>query len=242
LEKQRRRNTVGGNTIIDNSSGLPLPSLTGGVLRGVGPDGVGPLRKPIWTYEWQGLMPEYWVSLDPAGASYYVTGLTGVQPVDAEQAKALLPALSFNDGGLTLNRIGIGGYPDVPTTGFAAAQSPVHLYVDVNPSFDGEAFTINLPMFDNGLGTTTPFYTFDLTNIGAFNAVINILDTALFYEGTLTPVMGDPETWTIEPGFQAAWFVKNVKGWGATATPSVYWDGTTASFTDAYYQANVYNP
>ena len=244
LEKQSRatnrqtNNLARGTKVTVEGGNVPMPALTGAVLRGTGP---GALKKPFWSYEWQGIMPEYWVSLDPAGASYYVSGMVGSGTVYEEQAKALLPPVEFDGGGLTMLPIDVGNYGDT-TDGLAGAQAPIHLYVDVNPSFDGEEFTIYVPAADNVRGPTSPFYTFELDNIGSFDAVVHIEDSKLFYEGTLTPVMGDLDAWTIEPGFQAAWFVKNVKGWGATATPSVYWDGFTASFTDAYYQTNVYTP
>jgi hypothetical protein len=219
--------------------GVPVPSLTGGVIRGRG--GMVP---PIWTHEWQGLMPEYWVTLSASGGSYYTSGLglSTVEADDEELSRKLLPPVQFGDGGLTMLPIDASNYTD-DSWGFSSkGQTPIHLYVELMPSFNGEEFTIYPPTMDNSLGVTSPFYTFDLSNQTEFSAVVHIENTALFYEGTLEPVLGDVASWNLEAGFIGAWFVRNVKGWGAIAAPVVYWDGMTASFSDPYYEANVYTP
>lgn len=226
------------NQSSETVTGIPMPPLNGAVLRGNG-------TRALWSREWQGLMPEYWVSLDPAGGSYYVTGVgfTGDGVADDGLSKSALPPVNFDDGGLTMLPIDVAGYAGADVGSISGrAQTPIHLHVDVNPSFDGEEFTIFLPKFDNTNGATTPFYTFELENFSAFSATVHIEHTALFYEGTLTPVMGTLDPWPIEADFHAAWWVRNVKNWGATAVPSVFWNGSTASFTDAYYEANVYTP
>lgn len=214
----------------ESVTGVPVPPLRGAVLRGDG-------RKPLWSREWQGLMPEYFVSLDPAGGFYFVTkvGLSTDSATDRGLSKEILPPVVFADGGLTM-------LPIEDEIGSVKVHTPIYLYVDVNPSFAGEEFTIYLPPWDNGFGPTAPFYNFKLENIGAFDAVVNIMDTELIYEGTLHPVMGDVDTWTLTPGFSAAWSVRNVLGGGAIAAPAAYWNGSAAVFADDYYQTNVYTP
>lgn len=215
---------------VQEFRGIPAPPLLGAVLRGDG-------AEASWTREWQGLMPHYSVSLDPAGGSYFVekVGLASDSATDRALSKAVLPPVLFDDGGLTM-------LPIETEIGSVKVHTPMHLYVDVNPSFAEEEFTIYLPPFANGFGPTAPFYTFMLENVGAFDAIVHIEDTDLIYTGTLEPVMGDVNSWTIEPGFSAAWSVQNVVGAGAVAMPSAIWTGAAAVFTDDYYQTNVYTP
>lgn len=216
--------------------GLPPGGRTGQTVRKTSP-AEGAAR---WTYEWQGLMPEYWISLDPAGATYWASGIDGDTEADEQTAKRLLPPVQFDDGGLTLLPIFLSTYQDGPA--YSGAQSPIHLGIEVWPAVEGQEFTIHLPRPDHVTGVVTPFYTFQLTNMGDVGAVVNIVGTNLFYEGTLTPVLGDTNVWSLASGFQGAWFVRHVKGWGAVAAPSILWDGTTATFSDEYYETNVYTP
>jgi hypothetical protein len=221
---------------VSSTHGLPPGGGTGSVVRKLsGADG-----HARWTYEWQGMMPEYWVSLNPAGASYFVSGLgleeSGVPDQDA--AKRLLPPVRFADGGTTMLEIDSGNYSDGisnPLNG--QNQSPIHLYVEVWPTEDGEEFLINMPTDDNSLGVTTPFYTFELFNPTAFEAVVNIEETRLYYAGTSIPVNGSETQWTLPPLYNAAWFVQNVKGYGTAVTPVRGF--VTGESSDAYFDTHV---
>ncbi|MDR6907459.1 hypothetical protein J2X63_003167 [Agromyces sp. 3263] len=225
---------------VEATNGMPPGGTTGQMIRKTS-SAEGAAQ---WTTEWQGLMPEYWVSLSSAGGSYYVSAMSllNSEAEDETRSLRLLPPVQFADGGTTMLPIGVGNYPDAVGGFGGQGQSPIHLYVEVNPSTDDEEFTIYPPTSDNSLGVTSPFYTFDLSVVGPHSAVVHIENTALFYEGTLTPVLGAVEPWNLPSGFAAAWFVRNVHGWGAVAAPMVSWDGVTASFSDEYYETNVYTP
>lgn len=238
LDKLLRANAAAGKQVARINS-----RASGSTVCGLPPDGVTGtvLRKTAltwqWLPEWQGLMPEYWVSLDPAGGSYFVTkvGLSSVSATDRAMSKEILPPVLFDDGGLTM-------LPIETEIGSIKVHTPKHIYVDINPSFEGEEFTIYLPTFDNGFGPTAPFYTFKLENIGAYGAVVHIQDTDLMYEGTLEPVLGDVDSWPVPVGFSAAWTVRNVVGVGAIAMPVTSWNGSAGVFTDEYYETNIYTP
>lgn len=221
---------------VSSTHGLPPGGGTGSILRKKSAvDGAA-----RWTYEFQGMMPEYWVSLDPAGGSYYVSGL-GLEETggnDQAAAKLLLPPVLFADGGTTMLPIDTGNYPDGianPLNG--QNQSPIHLYVEVYPSFDGEEFTIYPPTDDNSLGVTAPFYTFELYNATAFEAVVNIEDAHLYYAGTSVPVNGDEDVWTLPPSYSGAWQVQNIKGYGTAVTPARGLGVGQSS--DLYFDAHV---
>lgn len=231
IEKQLaalgRRN--GDSTVVEGS-GLPMPPLTGGVLRGT--------TNPRWTYEWQGLLPEYYVTLDSVNGSTYTTTELGGSP----SSLGLLPIVKFSDGGTTMQVISLLNYADSKGGG----QFPIYLSVDVMPSFDGEEFTIYPPDPLNTDGSSVPYYKLQITNPTAYTASVMVSgghisfdQTAMHYAGTRVPVMGTVTAWTVEPSAFLAWHVEVHKGWGATATPVVINDIPGARFSDPFYDLNV---
>lgn len=194
-------------------SGLPPGGRTSSVVRkSSATEGAAK-----WTYGWQGLMPEYWVTLDPAGASYYVTGLDDATPADQSATKGLLPFVTFSSDGKTMYPINVASFRDGPPG--VEANAPIHLFVEVHPSEEGEEFTISPPPFSAYPATTAPFYTFNLINPTGFSAVVNIDGTRIYYAGTSVPVNGDDGVWSLEAGYQAAWHVSHIQNWGASAVP-----------------------
>jgi hypothetical protein len=215
-------------------TGVPMPPLLGGVLRGTPPT-------MKWTYEWQGLLPEYYVTLDSVAGGSYTVGELGL-PGDPAASVALLPPVLFDDGGTTMRVVSSGDYPD----SIGGGQTPIYLSVDVMPSFDGEEFRIYPPDPLNFNGLSVPFYKFQLTNPTAFTAVVNVSgggvifdESAMYYAGTRVPVMGSTTDWSVEPGAFLAWHVEVHRGWGATATPIAYNDAGTVRFSDPFFDANV---
>ena len=219
------------------SGDVPMPSLTGGVLRGTGP--FGALR---WSYEWQGLMPQYAVTLSP-GDPYWANGplaLSGSYVNDSVAAKELLPPVEFDDDGHTLLPIDFFNYADPQGGEFSgAAQAPIALRVEVEPLEEGEEFTIHLPPHSNANGASTPWYVFSLHNISlTYSATVNIEETDLYYPLSDVPVNGDVNTWSVAPAYEAGWHVKNVLGFGAVAEPVAYTGTGGAVFcSDPYYSS-----
>jgi hypothetical protein len=237
LLAQNNTGARAGAVTNTTSGDVPLPALTGGVLRGAGPSG-----KLRWTYEWQGLLPQYNVTLSD-GAPYSTNGPLGLSPsyeTDYGLAQQYLPPVEFDDDGHTLLPIDFLNYSDPSGGEFSGAgQAPIHLQVEVEPLFNGDEFTIHLPPFSNANGATTPFYTFVLKNISlTYTASVNIEETDLYYPLSDVPVNGDVDTWSLAPSYEAGWHVKNVLGFGAVAEPAAYTGSGGAVFcSDPYYAA-----
>lgn len=216
------RQAAGGGT--SSSGGLPSGGRTGSVLRKASSaDG-----DASWTPEWQGLLPEYWVTLQAGSGSYTVTPIVG----SAESTKALLPPLVVSDGGTTLEAIDHINYG-----GPVGGGSPFHLHVNVVPTFDGEEFTVRLPYYDNMDGPTAPYYTFHIENDTAFEAHVFVPNARLHYLGTNVRVLG-AAVWDLPSGFDGAWHVLMLRGYGTAAIPARGFPGTVSS-SDPYYDLNV---
>lgn len=215
-----------------SSGGLPPGGVVSSVVRKSSPlDG-----HAKWTFERQGLLPEYWVTLAAGAASYYVTGLGDASVTDQTATISLLPAVEFTDDGKTMLPINVGTLRDGPSG--VEAQAPIHLFVEVHPSFDGEEFTVSPPPFSSYPSTVAPFYTFNLVNATAYQAVVNIDGTRLYYVGTNVPVNGDPYTWTLPPSYQGAWHVMQAQNWGTAAVPLSSGD-SDRNTSDPWYDNNV---
>lgn len=250
LDKLLRANATSGKQVaaVNNRAsatrgdGLPPGGTTGMTVRKVDSGSTA-----TWTTEWQGLMPEYWVTLDPAGASYYVSamGLLLGESDDEDLSKSLLPPALFSVDGKTLYPINVDNFGDAVLGPGGQGEFPMHLHVDVYPSYANEQFTIHLPSPTKFYGVTTPIYTFELYNGGSFDANVQIAAAELYYEASTVPVLGvhDPfsNPWQVEPGFLSAWSVRNVRGWGTSVTPVVYYNGGTpdAASSDPWWEQNV---
>lgn len=207
------------------SSGLP-PGGTIGMLpykSGSSDQAVG------WVYGWQGLMAEYWVTLQDGSSSYSVTAVGD----SAEVTKALLPPITFSGTGeRTMDSIDFVNYG----TEYGGVP-PFHLNVEVVPQSDGETFTVNLPTYPHSTGPSAPYYTLRFVNDTAFEAHVLVPNAKLFYAATRIPVLGDT-AWDLPAGFNAAWHVLWVNGEGSAAVPVRAFLGTNTS-SDEYYDAAV---
>jgi hypothetical protein len=227
-----RQTTIVNNKTQTGGSGLPAGGVTSSVVRKISPaEGAA-----AWSFERQGLLPEYWVTLDPDGASYYVTGLGDGSAADRAATKPLLPPVTFSDGGKTLNPINVGGFEG--WTSGVEAVGPFHLFVELHPSVDGEEFTVSLPQFSSYPVTVAPFYTFNLVNATGFEAVVNIEGTRLYYAGTNVAVNGDDGVWTLPGMYQGAWHVLQAQNWGTACVPLNSGD-SDRNTSDVWFDDNV---
>ena len=201
---------------VSVTQGLPGGGLTGQVVTPTRPDG-----RRAWRYLTHALAASYYVYLETGNPSWEMTG--GV----ADDGTS--PEIQFDDDGRTMLPI------DDEASNSAAYLA---LTVYVTPQFDGEEFDIFLPAYDNLFGATTGGYSFILENLGAYDAVVNIRDTKLFYSGTSVEVRGGA-TWTVSPGLVGAWHVLNVWTMGTAVFPATDETGTVL---DQWYVDNVQTP
>jgi len=234
-------------TIISSEdTGVPMPPLTGMVLRGFGAG-----KKMLWAPEWQGLMPEYYVNLDAVeGGSWAVVNM-GVGYDDTYEstvARDALPPVEFSDGGATMLPIRWTSYADATRPGASGGQTPMVLRVTLNPTAPGDEFTIHVPYLDHSTGTSAPFYKLMIRNQTGFDASVQLMSGAgsqIFYAGTAVPLMGALDApFTVPAGVDLAWHVELFSGISAAATPVYGYIGSLSDYGwyDPYYEANVLAP
>ena len=127
-----------------------------------------------------------------------------------------------------------------------ADEFPMHLELLVNPTSDLEEFEVWFPSGSNDFGNTSPNWSLLLHNFSdTYRARIHVMSNDLMYAGTNVPVLGDPNTWDLDPKFEVVWRVDNAhNGWRANAvTPlsvssDALIDGGPAIF-DKWYVENV---
>lgn len=215
------------STVVTGGGGLPPGGQPGDVVRKTSTiDGAA-----MWTAEFQGLMPEYAIVLEDGNASYTTTPMRN----DGGRSEPFLPAVTFSDGGMTLDRMRWG------TT--SVGIGPIHLGIEVVPHADGEEFVINFPWWDNGsqAGATAPYYTVDIRNFTPYTANISIPSTELWYAGTRVPVRGDFGTFDLAGDAWLGWWVQNVKDWGTAVTPMTteIGGGGLYRMSDEWFDVNV---
>lgn len=201
---------------LKGRAGLPPGGTPGQVVTPVRPD-----ETREWRHLTHALSASYYVYLESGNASYEMTG--GILDDGTS------PVIEFDDDGRTMLPV------DDEQQNTATYMG---LSVYVTPTFDGEVFTVYLPTFDNVNGASGAHYSFMVENLGAFQAVVNIEDTELYYAGTGVPVRGS-QSWTVEPGFVGAWHVLNTWTFGTSVLPAT---GSGGAVLDQWYLDNVATP
>lgn len=225
-----------------NVAVVPQPALTGTVLRGLGSG-----RPIVWAPEWQGLMPEYNVSLAATGGTWAVINMNiGYDDsYESDVAKSALPPVEFADGGTTMLPIRATSYGDALRPGDSGGQTPMVLRVTVNPTAHNDPFAIHVPYLDHSTGTSAPFYKLLITNPTAFDASVELFSGAgsqIFYAGTAVPLMGALDVpFTVAAGVAVAWHVELFSGISAAATPVYGYIPSLSGYGwyDPYYAANL---